>query len=330
MHKNFRSFLSNQAGSAKLILYLGIILTVSFLIFEKILMTHSFKPSGIIKSGISGYCLDDYKNATITNNKVSAWKCNNSSAQEWVINNIYVQHGDNCLTVENNSKKALSIVALSKCNQSTGQIWLSYNQGLYNPNSMKCLYAPKINSSLEINSCINVNNSNFIWLPNQQASKQNNGCNSSFGAKVACSAEAEWAKWQSGKISHINLLNNYSDQASYEEWCADFVSYNYKIAGRPFTEAYNGWDENNANNIKQYNFTLHNVGSGYVPKAGDVAFFDYPGGHVEIVIHGGNNPTFIYGNSGINDPQTGNGDMATNTITTDGNLGSVIYYLTPN
>jgi len=67
-----------------------------------------------------------------------------------------------------------------------------------------------------------------------------------------------------------------------------------------------------------------------VPLAGDVAYFNYGGGHVEIVVSGGQTPTFVYGDSGVTDPTTGNGQMTTNTITQKANEGQLIYYLSPN
>ena len=124
-------------------------------------------------------------------------------------------------------------------------------------------------------------------------------------------------------------MTGYTDGAPYEEWCADFVSYIYKEAGYPFTGGEtNGWDENNANKIQFMGFVKHDPAN-YTPKPGDVGYFNYNGGHVEIVISGGAHPTFIYGNSATIDPTTGNGQMESNTIVQDGSLGHLVYYLSP-
>jgi hypothetical protein len=156
------------------------------------------------------------------------------------------------------------------------------------------------------------------------------GCRGSQGDKIACVAAQQWILWQSGTVSHNTLLNTYSDGNSYEEWCADFVSYVYKQAGYPFENGErDGWDEYYAPYIENQGFTYHSAYD-YTPKAGDVAFFDYNGGHVEIVAVGGSKPIFIYGDSGTTDKTTGNGDMADNTITNDGTAGQLIYYLSPN
>jgi cell wall-associated NlpC family hydrolase len=147
---------------------------------------------------------------------------------------------------------------------------------------------------------------------------------------VACYAEKEWTTWQSGGISHDTLLNSYTNGSPDEEWCADFVSYVYKEAGYPFTQgSSNGWDENNANYIQYMGFAMHSASSGYVPKPGDIAFFNYNAGHVEIVVSGGSHPTFIYGDSATIDPTTGNGQMKANTILSDSD-GQIVYYLSPN
>jgi hypothetical protein len=150
------------------------------------------------------------------------------------------------------------------------------------------------------------------------------------GDQVACYAKRQWAAWQSGSAIHEALLTDYTQGNTNEEWCADFVSYVYKEAGFPFENGErNNWDEYNANNVQYMGFTLHPAGS-YLPRPGDVAYFNYPGGHVEIVVSGGTHPTFVYGDAGTIDPATGNGDMTENSFTSDGTAGQVVYYLSPN
>ena len=147
---------------------------------------------------------------------------------------------------------------------------------------------------------------------------------------IACNAVKEFTAWQSSGSNHESLLTTYTDGTPSEEWCADFISYVYKEAGYPFTNgSADGWDENSAGNVQYMGFTMHQAGNGYVPETGDVAYFDYPGGHVEIVVSGGTTPTYVYGDSAEIDPTTGNGQMKSNTIQSDNN-GQVMYYLTPN
>jgi hypothetical protein len=224
---------------------------------------------------------------------------------------------------------------MSPCNGSDGQVWLRDQGGYQNPNSTLCLSASTKNphQSLFIATCNNLYDSYETWSPvvSSNSSKiLTYNCSGSEGQLVACYAEKEWTTWNDKTISHEQLLSSYTDGAPYEEWCADFVSYVYREAGFAFTQgSADGWDENNANYIQYMGFTMHMAGSGYRPQPGDVGYFDYNGGHVEIVISGGSHPTFIYGDSATIDPSTGNGQMKTNTII--GNeYGQIVYYLSPN
>jgi hypothetical protein len=282
-----------------------------------------------IRSGISDNCLDDYHSKTQLGAIVDAYGCNGTSAQDWSVNTVSIEHQGLCLSVVNNGNTSGSIVDLETCSSQPGQVWLSDHGGLYNPNSRLCLSAPGNQAGVQLNmaSCNPTAQTGQVWT----SPLLNLNCTNmaTEGAKVACYAEKEWETWQSGQISHQSLLTSYTDGAPYEQWCADFVSYIYKEAGYPFSNGEtNGWDENNANNIVNQGFSVNYPGS-YVPQLGDIGFFDYNGGHVEIVVSGGMQPTFIYGDSATIDPTTGNGQMEANTITSDGNLGSITYYMSP-
>lgn len=311
---------------------LALLIVVAFLTISYH-FNHRYDDSPNIKLGSSGYCLDDYQDKLSSSSLVEAWHCNSSKAQIWSVSGINIIHANNyCLGVANNSQSTDAKVVLSPCDGSAGQVWLRVQNGYQNPNSTLCLTASSNpNKSLSVQACNN--SSNQTWSPVASISSSKiltSSCAGDEGALVACYAEKEYTTWQSGTISHENLLNTYTDGAPNEEWCADFISYVYKEAGFPFTQgSANGWDENNANYVQYMGFNLHMASSGYVPKPGDVAFFDYPGGHVEIVIAGGSHPTFIYGDSATIDPTTGNGQMKANTIIGDQD-GQVVYYLSPN
>jgi hypothetical protein len=306
------------------VLCFGIVLT-----FRSV-TSHAADINSDIRSGVSGYCLDDHTDAKTNNAPVDSWSCNNTDAQEWTLGIGIIEHGDNmCLSIPNNNVAVGSPVVLQTCDQATGQIWLRDRGGFENPNSGLCLAMPNAQTGQQLvtASCSYLTQPYEIWTSSEQPSCTN----APKGEKIACYAEKEWTQWQSGTPSHETLLNTYTDGAPYEEWCADFVSYIYKEAGYPFTGGEtNGWDENIASNIQNMGFTLHAASSNYIPQPGDVAYFDYAGGHVEIVVSGGHNPTFIYGNSATIDPTTGNGEMEANTITSKGSEGQVIYYLSPN
>jgi hypothetical protein len=306
------------------VLCFGVILT-----FRSV-VGHAAGVSSNIKSGMSGYCLDDHDSIAANNAVVDAWGCNGSSAQDWTISAGTIQHDKNlCLAVASNGTTVGDNIILRTCDQEAGQVWLRDQGGFENPNSGLCLSIPnaKTGQQLVTASCSYLSQNYEVWTTTLKST-----CiDGTKGEQVACEAEQDWTQWQSGTPSHETLLNQYTDRAPYEEWCADFVSYVYKQAGTPFTAGEtNGWDENIASNIQNMGFTLHPASSGYVPKPGDVAYFDYAGGHVEIVVSGGTTPTFVYGNSATIDPTTGNGEMEANTITSKGSEGQVVYYLSPN
>lgn len=284
-----------------------------------------------IHSGVAGYCLDVHRNGTAVGTTVDNYKCNGSIAQAWNISYNKIQHGNNlCLSVKDNSTNAGSPVVLNPCNQEPGQVWLRDQTGYQNPNSGLCLSLPtgKSTGKVVVATCALPSQLAEKWTPPDNLA--NTTCQQgSKGDKIACNAVKEWNSWQSQPTNHPALLNMYTDGASYEAWCADFVSYVYREAGFPFTKGEaNGWDENNANNVQNMGFTMHSPGA-YTPKTGDVAYFNYDGGHVEIVVSGGQHPTFVYGNSGTIDPTTGNGQMEANTKISDGAQGKLVYYLSP-
>jgi hypothetical protein len=296
---------------------------------------HDYSTSPNIKLATSGYCLDDYRDILSPSNRVDAWQCNSSRAQIWRVQGTSIVFDKNyCLSVANNSTQINANVVLDPCNNLSGQVWIRDQGGYQNPNSTLCLSAALNNpsQSVFISTC-NLSKSIEVWSPvlNVNSTKiLSTTCSGSEGELVACYAEKEWNTWQLGSINHNNLLNSYTNGSPYEEWCADFVSYVYKEAGFPFTQgSSSGWDENNANYVQYMGFTMHMASSGYIPKTGDVAYFNYNGGHVEIVISGGKNPAFIYGDSAEIDPTTGNGQMKANTILGDSS-GQVVYYLTPS
>jgi hypothetical protein len=326
----------NQAGlfHHRMLLVMACIAVISVLITSVLSRNHADAAIPEIKSGISGYCLDVHNDSMSADAVVDSWACNDSPAQNWTVSSGTIRHGNDCLNVQSNGRTASDKIVTDRCSDAPGQVWLEDKGGFENPNSGLCLAIPagQTNTQLVISSCNGLYGANESWTPTpSQDSTANNSCKSTVeGNQVACYAEKEWTAWQDGATSHETLLNTYTDGAPYEEWCADFVSYVYKEAGYSFTQGEaNGWDESNANNIQNMGFTMHPA-TGYIPKPGDVAYFDYNGGHVEIVVSGGKTSTFVYGNSATIDPNTSNGQMMANTTANNGPEGQVIYYLSPN
>jgi hypothetical protein len=317
-----------QAGFVRSGMIVVLLLLAAALAFRAV-RGHALSTSSAIKSGLAGYCLDVYHDSSAANAPVDSWRCNDSAAQEWKIAGVNIKHNDtSCLGVAGNGTMTGDSIVLNTCDNSPGQVWLRDKNGYQNPNSGLCLAVPdsQTGQQLVAASC-NLSQPSETWTSDEDASAT---CGGTEGQKVACYAEQDWTSWQSGTASHEALLNSYTDGAPYEEWCADFVSYVYKQAGYPFSggEA-DGWDQNIADDIQYMGFTMHAAGN-YSPQPGDVAYFDYPGGHVEIVVSGGAHPTFIYGDSGTIDPATGNGQMEANTITSKPGEGQVVYYLSPD
>lgn len=289
-----------------------------------------------VQSAIEGNCLDDYQDSKAANARVELLVCNGSLAQNFIISGNTISIDQNyCLGVENNGTSSGDPVVLNPCSEIPGQNWAVDLGGYENPNSGLCLTVPhsQTKTQLTVSSCQNLDQPNQGWSATRYTTFPSSGTNCNQGTegqRVACNAEVQWTLWQAHPNAHDQLLNQYTDGNSYEEWCADFVSYIYKISGYPFQNGErDNWDEYDASNVVNQNFTMHNAGS-YLPKPGDVAYFDYAGGHVEIVVTGGKHPTFVYGDSGTTDPITGNGEMNEDMLTNDGSAGGVQYYLSPN
>jgi len=287
--------------------------------------SHASADENAIHSGLAGTCLDVFHSGTADGTSIDAAPCNGTGAQAWTTTATAIHHAgsDKCVGATSGGT-----VTLQTCSNAAGQVWLRDRQGYFNPDSGKCLSVAKAGAQARLASCDDLAAAAEQWMPATDA--QMPLCSGGEGQAVACNAVKQWTVWQASGSNHEALLTTYTDGTPYEEWCADFVSYVYKQAGYPFTNgSADSWDENDANAVQYMGFTMHPASSDYVPKAGDVAFFNYPGGHVEIVVSGGKKPTFVYGNSAQIDPATGNGQMKANTITRDGDDGSVVYYLSP-
>jgi len=317
---------------------MAVIVFVLVVVAFEFVANHQLGTVSELKSQTFNLCLDDYHSISRVGAVVDAWNCNGTAAQNWVVSYNSIKHGNNyCLGIVGGNSNRRSKVELEGCNQVVGQVWLKSGKQYVNPNSGLCLSIPGSQSGtqLDIESCSGSSpqGANWSYVVTTSGKTISPSCNNlnGEGQKIACNAALQWDAWHAADSSHNNLLSNYSDGNAYEEWCADFVSYVYQQAGYPFTQGErNGWDEYDANNVQYMGFTMHSSSSGYIPQPGDVAFFDYSDGHVEVVVSGGSHPSFIYGDSGTTDPATGNGDMAANTLTGDGSSGQLLYYLSPN
>jgi len=333
--KSTKTKKKSQSGFIRLALLLSISVVLIWGTASIVASAHVSADSPIkeIRSAVLGYCLAGQQNQAKVGETVVSASCNGTPGQNWQVDGNKIELPDNyCLAVSKD--KAI----VQKCNNQLDQQWTRDDVGYESEMNNDCLSVPKGNPNGQIitASCNNLTSVNESWTPTvwrgEPLSQVSSPlCNQAqLGNRVACFAERQWIAWRTEPNLHETLLTDYTDGNSYEEWCADFVSYVYKEAGAPFSGGErNGWDQYNANDIQYMGFHYHAAGSGYIPKAGDVAFFDYAGGHVEIVYSGGAHPTFIYGDSGTIDPYSGSGDMAKNQIVNDGSAGQVVYYLSP-
>ncbi len=280
-------------------------------------------------------CLNIDNTVIKSGDAMSMASCDHSIFQNWSVQLGFIKHGNLCLTVLKSNDKGY-VLTVETCSNDPSQVFLPTGNKLLNSEFGLCLAAA--NSSVDLEPCLKSSNNSQMWFPYSYNNKKlykinslNCGVHLSSGQLLACNTMVAWDNWNTKNSNHFKLLNNYTNGNSYEEWCADFVSYIYHVSNKSFVNGErNSWDEYDANNIQFQGFKIHAADSGYLPKAGDVAFFNYPGGHVEMVVVGGIRPTYIYGDSATIDSQTGNGNMAANTIQKDGQLGQVTYYLSMN
>lgn len=314
-----------QQASNKRWAWIAAALIVIVMLVLSIATAHGSATKNSIRSGFTGACLDAFHSETANGTPVDTAGCNGTAAQNWTTTAFAIYHQGTNTCVSADSKGS---IILNTCSNNPGQVWLRDNQGYYNPNSGKCLSADKVGVQLQLGSCSNMTAAGVSWMPDSAAKAP--ACRGNKSELLACQAATQWSNWVAQGSNHTALLTNYTDGTPSEPWCADFISYIYKQAGYPFTSgSADGWDQDNANAVQNMGFTMHQADGSYQPKPGDVAFFSYPGGHVEMVVSGGSKPTFIYGDSAEIDPTTGNGQMKANTITQDSS-GQLEYYLSPN
>lgn len=134
-----------------------------------------------------------------------------------------------------------------------------------------------------------------------------NAINGTVREKVVAIAKQELSLWESGQLTPGTSFHKYS-QGRNENWCADFVSWVYNQAGYPLKDTKEG-NVPGVITIKEIGeaggkFNFHPVGSGYVPKPGDIVVQKTNASHVNIVVAvEGDIITVIGGNQG------GSGDM---------------------
>jgi ricin-type beta-trefoil lectin protein/IPT/TIG domain-containing protein len=106
-------------------------------------------PTGVIKSGLSGKCVDDLLSSSTNGNPIDLYSCNGTGAQEWVVGTGVVGTGGTltnavngkCITAENGNRANGTPLVLYACNGSGGQVWKAVGKHLVNPVSHRCMTA---------------------------------------------------------------------------------------------------------------------------------------------------------------------------------------------
>lgn len=145
-----------------------------------LLSAHAATADYIFKSGISGKCLDDFRQGKVNGTTIDLYDCNNSSAQKWNINSNGTIENANGLCLDNWQQKNTNgnPIKLYKCSATDpGEQWRINGNILRNPKTGKCVDDPawsKINGKpLELYTC--KGGTNQRWTPTPAGSKTNGG-----------------------------------------------------------------------------------------------------------------------------------------------------------
>lgn len=143
------------------------------------------------------------------------------------------------------------------------------------------------------------------------------GCSSSLSGtlnqKIVQASQSELALWQAGTLTPGKDYLKYTYGTS-GDWCAWFVSYILKQAGKPVdSTATPQWPA-----VKQFldqsstlGFVVHATGDGYTPKPGDLAVYDNAS-HINIVTGYSSDGSMI--TIGGNQASATNGDFTTSKV----------------
>ncbi|NUR26190.1 MAG: lectin, partial [Catenulispora sp.] len=107
-------------------------------------------PTGAVKSGLAGYCLDVANSSTTDGAKVQIYSCNGTNAQRVTVpGDGSLQVLGKCLDVDHSGTANSTLVQLWTCNGSGAQKWTysATTKALTNPQSGRCLDDPGSSTS---------------------------------------------------------------------------------------------------------------------------------------------------------------------------------------
>ncbi|MEW2518269.1 ricin-type beta-trefoil lectin domain protein [Actinacidiphila alni] len=127
-------------------------------------------PSGVVRSGIAGKCLNDGHAKTDNGTPIELRGCNNTNAQWWTrtSGNTLRIYGK-CVDAVGGGTAEGTLIQLYDCNGTGAQVWEPYNGGYRNPQSGRCLDDPNSstadNTQLQLWNCNGTNAQKWTALP---------------------------------------------------------------------------------------------------------------------------------------------------------------------
>ena len=183
------------------------------------------RPTGNIYSGVPGLCLDNYGGSSTTGNKVDAYGCNQTAAQQWNVNYGQIAINNLCLDVVGGGTSTGSLVDVASCTNAASQTWTVQNGTIINPASNLCLAAP-VGSlvsgiQLQIETCTGVPNQQWR-VPSQGyvLSGMAGKCLDAFGGSTANGTKADSYGCNPTSAQQWSVTNN---TLTFDGKCLDAV-----------------------------------------------------------------------------------------------------------
>ncbi|GIE25331.1 hypothetical protein Ahu01nite_084330 [Winogradskya humida] len=155
-------------------------------------LSPSTTPTGPLRSGIAGKCVNVTDGATANGTKVGIYTCNGAAAQNWTwYADGTVRALGKCLDAKSSGTVNGTLVQLYDCNNSVAQVWEpTTGGGLKNTNAGKCLDDPDSTT---------VNDTQLrIWTCNSTAAQQ-------WPVSLASSAAVNDGKWHQAVLTSTGL-----------------------------------------------------------------------------------------------------------------------------
>jgi lysophospholipase L1-like esterase len=108
----------------------------------------SSPPSGQVRSGIAGKCLDAKGGSSADGTPADIWTCNGSAGQTWsALSDGTLRTLGKCLDATGKGTANGTKIEIWSCNGGANQQWQPYNGGYRNPVSGRCLDDPNLSTA---------------------------------------------------------------------------------------------------------------------------------------------------------------------------------------